>query len=252
MDASPLSKLPPELRNMVYHEVLRREDPIVLFFNQWDDLEEISEVRLWNDVYRWKDTLRGRSKKIECTRNMMSLTATCKALRQETRDLFFAVNSFTIEVTDLEGEFPRFSKDTASDPVELFLKHISTSSAISAVKSITLDLGSAYVWPEHPSPLHDMITGLSNGFLKTYPGLPLKAKAHCGVSKGPESLDVYIEMRNLASSIESALERLKRWHQEELKNRSSSRDREICQDEFDIITSQLKVCLVQTAMDEEV
>ncbi|KAI7360178.1 hypothetical protein KC320_g89 [Hortaea werneckii] len=68
MDASPLSKLPPELRNMVYHEVLRQEDPIILFFNQWDDLEEISE---------------------------------------ETRDLFFAVNSFTIEVTDLEARYPR-------------------------------------------------------------------------------------------------------------------------------------------------
>ncbi|KAI7466244.1 hypothetical protein KC351_g14599 [Hortaea werneckii] len=279
MDASPLAKLPAELRNMVYHEVLRQEGPIILLFNQLDETEEIPKVRLklpkiiraslfapsspssfyddidgWNPVCYWDDTPRGRLERIERMRNMMSLTATCKPLRQETRDLFFAINSFEIEVTRSEGERPLFSRDTASGPVESLLEHISTGSAISAVKSITLDLSYAWSWPENSAPLYDMITGLNNEFLKRFPGLPLRVKAHCGMWENfdAKELDVYIEMRNLASSIEFALEQLRRWHQEELESRSSSLDCEFCQDEFDIITSQLEACLPQVAATEEV
>ncbi|KAI7277428.1 hypothetical protein KC345_g6606 [Hortaea werneckii] len=272
MDASPFAKLPPELRNMVYHEVLRQESPIILLFNQWDERQEIPEVRLkrpaitrsffslfsdiddWVDVHDWEDRSRDSSKEVECMRNIMSLSATCKPLRQETRDLFFAINSFRIEVTILDGEFPRFSKDTASDPVESFLKHLSTQSAISAVNSITLDVGFVWLWPEDSTPLLDMITGLSQEFLKKYPGLPLKVKAICcfyGLCIG-DRVHVYIDMQNLAASIELALEQLERWHEEELETRGLEDDREMCQAEFDNITSQLEACLQQNAATEEV
>ncbi|KAI7321122.1 hypothetical protein KC315_g9217 [Hortaea werneckii] len=270
MNNSPLAKLPPELRNMVYHEVLRQEDPIILLFHQWDEREEIPEVRLklpanqrssfsvlssvdvdyWVDVYDWEDWSRGHLKE----RNMMALTATCKPLRQETRDLFFAINSFRIEVTLMDGEFPRFSKDTASHPIESFLKHLSTPSAISAVKSITLDLGHVWLWPKDSYPLYDMITGLNQGFLKRHPGLPLQVKAiccFCGVYNG-EREHVYIDLQNLTASIELALERLKNWLQEELEYRRYPDDREMCQAEFDDMTDQLEACLQQIAATEEV
>ncbi|KAI7168695.1 hypothetical protein KC324_g11529 [Hortaea werneckii] len=277
MDASPLAKLPPELRNMVYHEVLRQEGPIILLFNRWDEQREIPEVRLklppiarsssgdgdvdyWDDpisdVYDQEDASRGEveEEELRCMRNMMALTATCKPLRQETRDLFFAINAFRIEVTYSDGELPRFSKDTASDPIESFLKHLSTRSAISAGESITLDLGFVYVWPEESYPLYDMITGLNQGSLKRYSGPPLQVKAICCIYAfyPEESVHVYIDMQNLAASIELALERLKKWHQEELEYRDDSAERETCQAEFDDITNQLEACSQQIAATEEV
>ncbi|KAI7074760.1 hypothetical protein KC340_g12516 [Hortaea werneckii] len=276
MDASPLAKLPPDLRNMVYHEVLCQKDPIILLFNELGETEEIPKVRLqlpeiiddssfpspsgddeidgWRHAYLWEYTPRGRLEKIEWMRNMMGLTATCRALRQETRDLFFAINPFRIEVTILHGEFPQFSKDTASDSVESFLKHLSTQSAISAVNSITLDLGFVWLWPKDSTPLLDMVTGLNQEFLKRHPGLPLKLKAICcfyGLCIG-DRVHVYIDMQNLAASIELALEQLERWHEEELETRHFQDDRELCQAEFDNITSQLEACLQQNAATEEV
>ncbi|KAI7223318.1 hypothetical protein KC333_g470 [Hortaea werneckii] len=277
MDASPLAKLPPELRNRVYHEVLRQEDPIILLFNEWDEQREIPEVRLklppiarsssgdgdvdyWDDhisgVYDQEDASRHEvaEEELGCMRNMMALTATCKPLRQETRDLFFAINSFRIEVTYWDGEHPNFSKDTASDPIESFLEHLSTRSAISAVKSITLDLGFVYVWPEKSYPLYDMVTGLNQGFLKRHTGLPLQVKAMCCLYAfyPEEMVHVYIDMQNLAASIKLALERLEKWHQEELEYRDDSAERETCQAEFDDITDQLEACLQQIAATEEV
>ncbi|KAI7091122.1 hypothetical protein KC356_g955 [Hortaea werneckii] len=272
-DASPLAKLPPELHNMVYHEVLRREGPIILLFNRWDEQQEIPEVRLkspemarsasipylddendWCYVHDWEDRSEIQLKEFEGMRNMMGLAATCRALRKETRELFFAINSFRIEVTIWHGEFPQFSTDTASDSVESFLKHLSTQSAISAVNSITLDLGFVWLWPKDSTPLLDMVTGLSQEFLKRHPGLPLKVKAICCFygMRPEEKVHVYIDMQNLGTSIELALEQLERWHEEELETRHFPDDREMCQAEFDNITSQLEACLQQNAATEEV
>ncbi|KAI6800149.1 hypothetical protein KC363_g899 [Hortaea werneckii] len=258
---------------MVYHEVLRQEGPIILLFNQWDEWRQIPEVKLklpelarsssipfldydgnWYYVHDEEDTSRGQLEEFEGMRNMMGLTATCRALRQETRDLFFAINSFRIEVTILAGEIPRFSKDTASAPVQSFLKHLSTRSAISAVHSITLDLGYVWSWPEDSTPLHDMIIGLKDGFLKALPGLPLKVKFICGsyVISSKEKVHAYIDMQNLAASIELTLKRLRRWHQEELDYRNLQQDLEMCQEEFEIVTSQLEACLEQNAATEKV
>lgn len=259
MDASPLAKLPPELRNRVYYEVLHQEDPIVLIFERCDERRERLHIHVDIPAITCPSedcdaASRGHLKDLKCMRNRMAITATCKPLRKETRDLFFAINSFEIEVPVFGIYAPRTRQDEANEMLEDFLNLLSTSSAISAVKSITLDLGLVDFWWSESTPLCDMIAGLNNEFMKGLPGLPLELKAECGLCDADQTelCHVYIDMQNLAASIELALEHLTSWHQKEVEEMSYPEDREMCQEEFDTITSQLKACLVQTEMDEEV
>ena len=259
MDASPLAKLPAELRNRVYHEVLCQEDPIVLIFERRHERQEMLKGRMdLPTLPRPSEdsgvASRGQLKDLERMSNRMAITATCKPLRQETRDLFFAINSFEIRVPLFEDAPLGDCKDTADELLECFLELLSTRSAISAVKSITFDLGFVLVWPEESRPLYDMVTGLNQEFLKRYPGLALQVKAtccFCSVYNG-EREHVYIDLQNLTASIELALERLKNWLQEELEYRDCPDERETCQEEFDDMTDQLEACLQQIAATEEV
>ncbi|GAB1744105.1 hypothetical protein NU219Hw_g1265t1 [Hortaea werneckii] len=257
MDASPFAKLPPELRNMVYHEVLCREGPILLVPDPWYDRQEILEGRMnLPTLLRPSEDCdvasRGRLKDYVCMSNRMAITATCKSLRQETRDLFFAINSFEIDVP-LFGDAPlRTCKDTADGLLECFLEFLSTRSAKSVVKSIILSLGPVDFWPKDSTQLSDMVTVLNDELLRGSLDLPIKVRAEFSPEEIGGLYDVYIDMRNLASSIEVELEQVEDWCQQELEHWSSPDDRRKCQEGFDTITSKIKACLPQDAATEEV
>ncbi|KAI6905004.1 hypothetical protein KC318_g3379 [Hortaea werneckii] len=259
MDASPLAKLPPELRNMVYHGVLYQEDPILLVPDQWYGKQEILEGRmnvptLPRPPSKVCDVAsRGRLKDYECVSNRMAVTATCKPLRQETRDLFFAINTFEIGVPRFGEASPRRTcKDTADELLGCFLELLSTRSAISAVKSIILNLGLMDFRPEDSTRLRDMVTVLIDEPLRGSLDLPIKVRADFGLEEIGGPFDVYIDMRNLASSIEVELEQVEEWRQHELEYWSSPDDRTKCQEVFDTINSRLKACLQSDAATEEV
>ncbi|KAI6820966.1 hypothetical protein KC340_g13018 [Hortaea werneckii] len=268
MDASPLAKLPPELRNTIYHEVLLQEDTIKLSFQP---ARNNNKSRVVLSTRRQNEFL--------------ALTLTCKPLRRETHDLFFAINSFEIEA---DGDASR--SVTASIPIHRFLDGITTLRARSAIKSLALHIGLVGGVLEQVKELERELRdeeeeedddddddedseddevdevevyertvrleqlGLNQGFLKEHPRLPLQVKAiccFCGVYNG-EREHVYIDLQNLTASIGLALERLRNWLQEELEYRRLPDDREMCQAEFDDMTGQLEACLQQIAATEEV
>lgn len=84
MDASPLRTLPPELRNTIYDLVLCVPWP----------------VGLQLVINPTKIGTRQSVKSLKCTRspdvrNALSLTETCKEIRNETPAMFYAINRFT-------------------------------------------------------------------------------------------------------------------------------------------------------------
>jgi len=87
MDESPLGRLPPELRLAIYEHALAQDD----------------EIELKLKYYRGKPALRAGNTKV----HSLALTATCKQIRQESKDLFYDLNSF--ELVPLP---------TASDPTQ--------------------------------------------------------------------------------------------------------------------------------------
>lgn len=78
MDKSPLARLAPEIRNRVYGLVLQRPDAIVLTVNGRDC--RISD----NASHEW----------------LLALPATCKQLRDETTQMFYAQNTFQLQGQD--------------------------------------------------------------------------------------------------------------------------------------------------------
>lgn len=69
MENSPLARLPSEIRNLIYEDVLRR--------NRCDiTLDDEGGAHL------------------ECAEQALAITQTCKVIRRETRSTFFAINRF--------------------------------------------------------------------------------------------------------------------------------------------------------------
>lgn len=257
MDASPLAKLPPELRNRVYHEVLCQKDPIVLIFKQRHERQEMLKGRMDLPTRPRPSpesgvASRGQLKVLERKSNRMAITATCKPLRQETRDFFFAMNSFAIDVDIFGIHSVRNCKDKADELIDCFLEFLSTRSTKSMVKSIILNLGLVDFWPAGSTLLRDMVTVHNDKLLRGYLDLPTQVKAEFGLEEIDGPYDVHIDLRNLASSIEVELEQVEKWRQQELEYWFTQEEREITQAEFDVITSQLKACLPQDAATEEV
>ncbi|KAI7374092.1 hypothetical protein KC336_g20281 [Hortaea werneckii] len=186
MDASPLAKLPAELRNNIYHEVLLQEETIKLTFKP-------AEKNVKSRVL-----LSGSRQQHQ----MLALTLTCKPLRRETHDLFFALNSFEILVPEIGA-----GSGTLSIAIHRFLDGVTTFSARSAIKSIALDFS------QHQVPkLYGALGDLKRNILPPYPCLPLKLRASvASASVDEEHLDIELDIQNLASSIGKGLEKIKGW-----------------------------------------
>ncbi|KAK4888661.1 hypothetical protein LTR27_012447 [Elasticomyces elasticus] len=105
MDKSPLSLLPPELRNLIYEIALHEPDGIVL------------------------ETAQG---KLTAPANTLALARTCRRLRNETHELFFDRNDFTVNCH-------YFSFGDAPDDISIF--GFNGETAARRMDSICLDLG---------------------------------------------------------------------------------------------------------------
>ena len=78
MDNSPLRKLPPEVRNIIYDLALR---------------SKTGDCHITSTRHRPLVLVRGQDNRLP-----LALTQACRAIRQETRDTFFAVNNFVVKV----------------------------------------------------------------------------------------------------------------------------------------------------------
>ncbi|KAI6804802.1 hypothetical protein KC332_g14583 [Hortaea werneckii] len=212
MDASPLAKLPAELRNNIYHNVLLQEDNIKLSFQPAGNNQ--------------------KSRVVLCTRRQnefLALTLTCKALRRETHELFFAMNSFEIDANVSNVSNAR--SGTASMPILRFLDGVTTLSARSAIKSIALNIGLQF-----PSRNDRRVLGAIKGFKRhlftTYPCLPLKLKASLYCHADDEKVELELDMQNLGASVAGVLEQVMEVEQEIL-NKIDGDDRDSEDDEAD-------------------
>lgn len=198
MDASPLAKLPPELRNTIYHEVLLQEDTIKLTFKPA------------------KGNVKSRIllRETGSQRQLLALTFTCKLLRRETHDLFFAINSFEIYASSFVFN-SRSCK--ASIPIHCFLDSVTTLSARLAIERLTLNIGEYEPtrYGNHNF-IPAMVMDLKRNLLTAYPCLPLKVRAivyGVGAENSGEDPDLEIDMQNFASSVGDALEQVEEMHQ---------------------------------------
>ncbi|KAI7388471.1 hypothetical protein KC328_g8920 [Hortaea werneckii] len=108
MENSPFTKLSAELRNEIYHLVLYSP-------------EGFSIVYIGNILFEDK-VLRNENHQIQ----PLALTATCKALRTETLQLFYAINTFTFKLKhfdSLEDIFDVF-RDRIGDDCVRALRHV--------------------------------------------------------------------------------------------------------------------------------
>lgn len=225
MDTSPLSKLSPELRNDIYHEVLLRDDAI--------EFVASSLFRRYSCRYT-------------CTskhpREWLALTLTCKQLWRETYGLLFTINSF--EILD---PWYGITNTAPSQTVRSFLHGVVTQSARAAAKSITLNLGrleSANGETLIPGAVMD----LKRNKLAAYPPetcVPLRLKFDfvVGYSLGPFGLceTFEIDLQDLAASIGGALERVEELHQETLNGNNAHRYQRL--KELVTLKGELRACL---------
>jgi len=85
MDNSPLSKLPPELRNFIYELALHQDKPFNL---HWSPTQSVREAA-------WSHS----------PKQALALTATCHRIRSECSKLFYATNTFVLDCPDVGLEF---------------------------------------------------------------------------------------------------------------------------------------------------
>ena len=116
MKHSPLGRLPPELRNHIYHLALYEPKPIV--------------VRPYG--YEIVECNKSRTQPPPCP-SPVALTITCKAIRQESVQVFYAINTFM--VADAEGS-PEHAVMSARD----FIAQIRQRNSL-AVRSMIVDIG---------------------------------------------------------------------------------------------------------------
>jgi hypothetical protein len=84
MDASPFSNLSPELRNKVYEYSLQQEQPILI--KAYSTPKATKPEHRTNIAYP------------------LGLTQSCREIRTECTKLFYAINTFTILVGDIESK----------------------------------------------------------------------------------------------------------------------------------------------------
>lgn len=116
MDALPLGRLPAELRNEIYELALSLGRPIPVWYQHvtQDGTEtQTLELRTTSDFL-----------------STLALTTTCRQLRRETADMFFACNAFSLEVrkcTSARGRHSLFHhnvKSRASNLADLLVSSI--------------------------------------------------------------------------------------------------------------------------------
>lgn len=84
MDASPLARLPPELRNRIYERAVALSEPITTLW--WPDTEKFSAVRRSRPTRRYP----------------FALAQTCNAIRSETLKLTYNLNDVELRVLDAD------------------------------------------------------------------------------------------------------------------------------------------------------
>lgn len=143
MDHSPLSGLPAELRNYIYEMALHQDTIVDVHLpdlvdyspDSWDDRPDSLSVKLEQQ----------RALKFKCSRNPLALTWTCKELQAEAADLFYAVNSFRINLHNTYVHSPYISSvsrrmSRALCPFTTFLDKLGPEN-VSRLTSITVQLG---------------------------------------------------------------------------------------------------------------
>jgi len=147
MADSPLLSLPPELRNRIEELVLRRDTPVV---TQW-----LNDTRPFHRLRREGD---------ESNVQALALTTTCKNVRSECVNLFFAFNIFEFKGSSLDSHFRNRS----------ILKILNAVSGLvnqQTLGGLPLDLG---VLSEERFPdLTSKVKDLQGRIIGTPPDLPL-------------------------------------------------------------------------------
>ncbi|KAK4550180.1 hypothetical protein LTR36_003147 [Oleoguttula mirabilis] len=113
MENSPLARLPPELRNRIYELALKSDRPFTLVFKHMLGQEPSAQQR-----------------------HPTGLARTCKALRKEATQLFYAINAFEIQ-TDESPDYISTTCCYLVRNVRAFVDMIGASNAC-ALRSITL------------------------------------------------------------------------------------------------------------------
>lgn len=131
MDASPMNKLPGELRNRIYELVA--DSPQGLHFRKHNKDESFSWCE--NDVSARKPDLA----------DVMALSRTCKQIRQEALSIFYSINTFIFYPRFWTFGFKMTRAQTRSYCTDLgvlrqWLKGIGRVNA-SCIKTLVLDLG---------------------------------------------------------------------------------------------------------------
>jgi hypothetical protein len=122
MDASPLSRLPAEIRNIIYKLALQSSSTLKLAYSCIRDSAFRAELPLLDFDNR---------------RNITALTRTCRAIRAESTQLFYSINTFQISI-------PVFASPTnLRRALKGFFAGIAPHH-ISAMRSIVVDLGTGY------------------------------------------------------------------------------------------------------------
>ena len=120
MDASPIKKLAPELRNKIYELALYHSEGFVI------------SVSKGTPVLKNKE---GQS-------NVLALSATCKAIREETLAFFFSLNCFRLQTFQLEKPMEvRGKADTGKAVLKKWIDDVGERN-VSHVKSLEIYVGS--------------------------------------------------------------------------------------------------------------
>jgi len=198
MDASPLARLPAELRVEIYELVLELRRPITLsagregklYRNTDDDTEEYIHI--------------------------LGVTETCKAICSEAAKIFYAVNSFTITCSEANDELPmpmmrRFLQSFGKTDVEAMrwimlhvtcnIRHVwSTSPMASSLKTLFRATASPESRSSTDEPaLHEL--GLSTDCAMSVQ-LDFTQENTAGDIKYVEPFTTVLDLRNVEASLE--------------------------------------------------
>lgn len=138
MDASPLQRLPPKLRNHIYELYFAQESII--------RLRTCARVgRLGAEVKRLSD---GGLRYEPLHHHALALSATCRQIRNESTKLFYACNDFEIPMPgynmSLFVNIADCVVDRSLEAGRLFLDAIGLENA-AALRSMAADMGVVYV-----------------------------------------------------------------------------------------------------------
>ncbi|KAK5117803.1 hypothetical protein LTR85_008778 [Meristemomyces frigidus] len=121
MEASPLGKLPPELRNHIYE--------YTLFVPGYIDIDVVGDE---------DDHILVTNPQVDA--RTLALTETCKQLRREALAVFFSTCDFLFEADELTDAQSRFSREPQAYKVRRWLESIGDYSS-SCLTSMVINLG---------------------------------------------------------------------------------------------------------------